>query len=553
MIGVWVQDIDRPVVEELFELFKTPWEFGRPGRRYDVALCGDGFTPAVPAAVVLLAGPSPHPDDPTSVHHPSFVDEPSGIRGQSGPLLLQTRGGPLPIYTGCRLFAVERDDIEMVAGTRDAGPGAVIRRRTAGGTQVRLGYDLFAEIRRLLDGGQPAALAPIASLDRHIGVLRSLILDAGLPLVEIPPVPDGHAFIVCLSHDVDHAGIRHHKADHTLLGFLYRATLGSLINWTRGRLTGRQVLANWAAVASLPAVHLGRARDFWLQFDQYLALENGRPSTFFVIPFPGVAGSRAPDTAAAAPQARAAKYETAALKPDFDRLRAAGCEVALHGLDAWNDAARGKGEAAAIDGLAEASERGVRMHWLYFEAGSPSRLEQAGFTYDSTSGYNEAIGFRAGTSQVFRPPGVAQLLELPLHVMDTALFYPSRMNLAPDDARAAVMALVDEAARHGGVLTINWHDRSLAPERLWDGFYRQLLAALDTRTPWFATAADSVAWFRQRREARIGTAVWENDAVRVTTTAPRRPGLPGMRLRVHPPRSGRCIDVPLEEDTRVVW
>jgi len=29
--------------------------------------------------------------------------------------------------------------------------------------------------------------------------------------------------------------------------------------------------------------------------------------------------------------------------------------------------------------------------------------------------------------------------------------------------------------RQGGVLTVNWHDRSIAPERLWDDFYLDLL------------------------------------------------------------------------------
>ena len=44
--------------------------------------------------------------------------------------------------------------------------------------------------------------------------------------------------------------------------------------------------------------------------------------------------------------------------------------------------------------------------------------------YDSTIGYNETVGYRAGTTQPYRPLAASRLLELPLHVMDTALFYP---------------------------------------------------------------------------------------------------------------------------------
>ena len=39
-------------------------------------------------------------------------------------------------------------------------------------------------------------------------------------------------------------------------------------------------------------------------------------------------------------------------------------------------------------------------------------------------GYNETVGFRAGTSQVFAPIGTKHLLELPLHIQDTSLLYP---------------------------------------------------------------------------------------------------------------------------------
>ena len=100
-----------------------------------------------------------------------------------------------------------------------------------------------------------------------------------------------------------------------------------------------------------------------------------------------------------------------------------------------------------------------------------SLLEKAGFDYDSTIGYNETIGYRAGTSQVFKHPDVDHLLELPLHIMDTALFYPSYMNLSDEQAGAAMLPLIENATRFGGVLTINWHDRSLGPERLWGDAY----------------------------------------------------------------------------------
>ena len=50
MIGVIANSSDECVVREFFELFKTPWEFYRADRRYDVVLCTghSGLSPLPP-------------------------------------------------------------------------------------------------------------------------------------------------------------------------------------------------------------------------------------------------------------------------------------------------------------------------------------------------------------------------------------------------------------------------------------------------------------------------------------------------------------------------
>ncbi len=109
---------------------------------------------------------------------------------------------------------------------------------------ARIGYDLFSEVRTLLTVGQPPANANMPALELHIAFLRDLITGCGVPLVEIPPVPDGYRFIACLTHDVDHPSIRRHKWDHTMFGFLYRAIFGSLRNLIRGRMSVQDLLTN---------------------------------------------------------------------------------------------------------------------------------------------------------------------------------------------------------------------------------------------------------------------------------------------------------------------
>ena len=155
------------------------------------------------------------------------------------------------------------------------------------------------------------------------------------------------------------------------------------------------------AALKLPLVHMGLAKDFWREFDdRYLELEKGLPSTFFVIPFKNYPGrtSHGP-----APEFRAARYGAQDIADSITKILAAGCEVGLHGIDAWLDSSKGQEELEEIRRLTGISEIGVRMHWLYYDQQSPALWRRPGAAYDSTVGYNETVGYRAGTTQAYKP------------------------------------------------------------------------------------------------------------------------------------------------------
>jgi len=481
MIGVIARPEEEPIAREFFELFKTPWEFYRERRRYDVVL-----------STRDLAG---------------------------------------------RLDALDADLVVLYSN--DGAPGI----GRSGNTRIaRIGADLFGEVRRLLLGGQSTESAAVPTLDRHVASLRDLITGCGIPLVEIPPSPAGYAFTACLTHDVDHASIRKHGLDSTAIGFLYRATLGSVARLARGRLTLKKLMTNWGAAAKLPLVWAGLAEDIWSGFDRYLGIEDGRPSTFFVIPVSGVPGRTRNGPAS---PIRRSGYGAADVAGKLRALGARGSEIGLHGIDAWLDGDSGRKESRFLGEAIGMPVSGVRMHWLYRDARSPEALEDAGFAYDSTVGYNDTVGYRAGTGQVFRPLGASRLLELPMHVMDTALFYPAYLDLSEDDAWRRVTAILDNAGRDGGVVTLNWHDRSIAPERLWGDFYRRLLGEIGRRNAWFATASDAVAWFRRRRSAVFEDREADGRRrVRVTEAAGGR--LPSLRLRIHT-GAGASVDTPFTD------
>lgn len=515
MIGVIANPSDLVVVTEFFELFKTPWEIYRRDREYDVLVCaGDGRLPEQSAKVVVVYAGQELPFDVER-------DAPVGSRRKE-PCVLLYKGNPVPIY-GESVTFLGKEETALL--DEDSHQPAIKLVPSEDRLLARVGYDLFREMRFLLTQGQPAANAGIPALEWHIAILRDLIVGGGVELVEIPPVPEGYRFIACLTHDVDHPSIRLHKFDHTTLGFLYRAIVGSVVNVLRGRSSVRTLLGNWAAALKLPFVHIGLAKDDWSAFDRYPTLERGVRSSFFLIPFkddPGLKDGRP------APKRRASRYGASDFAGQIQTLMAEGCEIGLHGIDAWRDSSKGRQELEEIRGITSIEAVGVRMHWLYFGEQSPAILEQAGADYDSTVGYNETVGYRSGTTQVYKPLETTRLLELPLHIMDTAMFFPTHLDLSPKEARRRVGRIIDNAVQFGGTVTVNWHDRSIAPERCWRDSYLDLIEELKSKGAWFATATETVSWFRKRRSATFEN--FDGEASYVQKGAGG--DLPGLHLRV---------------------
>jgi hypothetical protein len=415
---------------------------------------------------------------------------------------------------------------------------------------LRVGYDLFGEVAFLLSEGQPVENAHVPTLELHISLLRGWIVAAGIPVVEIPPIPWGYKFIACLTHDVDFAGIRHHRFDHTFWGFVYRALIGSLVQIVKGRGSLGRLLQNWKAVFSLPFVYLGLVEDFWDQFHRYADVDQDFASTFFLIPSKDKAGD---NLQRPFPQRRAARYDIGDVHEQVERLTQQGYEIGVHGIDAWWSEERGRQELNRIAEATDQKDIGVRVHWLCFDRDTPGVLARAGFDYDSSFGYNETVGYKAGTPQVFQPLGVTRLLELPLHIQDTALFNPNRLGLNETQAWDLCSSIIDTAAQYGGVVTVLWHMRSLAPERLWGEFYVRLVQELKERGAWFGTANQVVQWFRQRRAVSFEDSTLVDNTLRLRLQYAGGGSGPGLCLRVHRPQmaglSGSCtgqapIDLP---------
>jgi peptidoglycan/xylan/chitin deacetylase (PgdA/CDA1 family) len=341
---------------------------------------------------------------------------------------------------GAQDIAVE----DAPAGLVEEGFGALARMEEREGPRDQHGR--FPGAASSLDLLDP----PLERLRRELGVE--------------PPRWFGKRFAVALTHDVDVPW--RWSGRQAVKGTLARIKAAAVAR--NGRGAGREA----RALAGLPLHRVGGTDPNW-SFERVLAVEraHGARSTFFLL-----AGHNHP---ADGPSPET--YDR--LRPRLvEILRNGGAEIGLHGsYTAAEDAGRLREEKAALERLA-GPLAGHRYHYL---RGDPHRnlepLAEAGFTYDSSLGFPDAVGFRAGIAQPFRPWDVANerplgLVEIPLAFMD-ATFDERYLHLPAREAEAHLMGLVEWAAENGGGFAVLWHtdryDRATAAG--WDWLYERLL------------------------------------------------------------------------------
>jgi hypothetical protein len=147
--------------------------------------------------------------------------------------------------------------------------------------------------------------------------------------------------------------------------------------------------------------------------------------------------------------------------------RAHGVEMGVHpGYYTFGSQA---GLAAEVERCRRAigeGEMGGRQHYLRWLPETWLHWEQCGLAYDSSVGFADCVGFRAGTCWPYHPwlwkeNRRAKLLEIPLVVMEQSLVSPRYMGLSPEESVVAVRGLLDKCASVGGVFTLLWHNNCL--------------------------------------------------------------------------------------------
>ncbi|MGA2105047.1 hypothetical protein [Methanoregula sp.] len=381
--------------------------------------------------------------------------------------------------------------------------------------------DYFSRIADILNTGQPNLHEPVC--DILIDTLRQE-LKKYMILVEIPPVPWGHPYMVALTHDVDVTSVKECRLITAGYAAFRCVRAGAVYG-------GIRVGFAW----------LGIGTDPWVLFNHWKTYEKklGVRSTFFFVP-------RRDDPGVQAHPYRAVRYDFKEKTAILHDLEKHGWETGVHGIDNWTDPVRGKEELEAFgSGM---KNPGNRTHWLLFDKDSWKNLDKAGYRYDTTFGYNDDAGFRAGTTQVYQPRGVLHLLELPLHIQDLGLlgkfcWAPSNkgwvktpcLQLDEIEAHEYCSRIFDFARTYGGAITILWHYENLIPPRDLSGFYADLVKLAQADGAWVTTAGAIVTWYRQRRGI---TVTCEHNKDRITVVIEGDlpdSSLQPLTLRIHNP------------------
>ncbi|GAB4322502.1 MAG: hypothetical protein Kow0074_14070 [Candidatus Zixiibacteriota bacterium] len=314
-------------------------------------------------------------------------------------------------------------------------------------------------------------------------LLRALGLEIRTPAIW----PNNAPFAVALTHDIDR--LRMHGEWSTELRHLG----GQLLRGSGLGLVGRQI-------ASRRRTERGLQPDPYQTIDTIVRQHKDHDfsATFYWI--------------AADPSAHDGDYvvsddDTAKL---IRSLQDKGFETGLHGsYKSYLSAETLRRERETLSRVALTSVRSTRQHYLRFDAaGTWSAHTGGGLATDSSLGFAERAGFRAGMAVPFRPWSFAEnrpydLWEVPLVLMDVTL--KEYMHLDIDAAIDKSRKMIETLHEYGGAAAILWHNSSLndLDWRGWDRVYDDWLGNIRRLDGW-GTSVGQIADAWQKYNDSLG-------------------------------------------------
>jgi len=433
-------------------------------------------------------------------------------------------------------------------------------------------FNLGQEGTRLLMEGREYTEKQVSepTLDLMLEEIRAVLRREVRNYIELPPTPWGYSYTITLTHDIDILSLKEMPISRTFLGYCYRSSVLNWKQWRSGKVQTSEFLRSLWEIGRTWAAKVGLGQDVWKRaLPALLELEKrlGVRSSLYFMPFPGKPGilpeslsldkltninSNNGKKKESAPMNRASFYDIVNSKESLNRLEEGGWEAGVHGIDAWHDDRAARAEYKRVADLTDQDEIGVRMHWLYFKSPeSFESLEKGGFKYDATFGFNEVVGFRAGTLQPYHPLNCRRLWELPLHIQDGALLGEEHLDLTREEAFLTAKPILDWAKHLGGTVSLLWHNQSFTAPRFWGEVYERLIAQGREDGAWIAIPREVLRWFDLRRRCEVSLSIdgtrWQINVVNNPVPLTPSMQIPPLRIRLHlDPKRVRAASVPYE-------
>lgn len=272
--------------------------------------------------------------------------------------------------------------------------------------------------------------------------------------------PGNKKFAACLSHDVD-------------VPFKYNL-IGSL----------KEIKNNPKRAISVFFKFIAKENPYW-QFENIMRIEKsyGFRSTFFFCakrrhikdPYYNIKNKK--------------------IQNIIKKLDKEGFEIGLHGSYlSYNNKKYLEEEKEILESILNKKIAGNRQHFLNFSKNTPKILSELGFAYDSTFGSAKKAGFR---DNKYLPFYYGKLLEIPMSVMDAALFSQSK---SYDDAWEKTRNLIDFAERKSALITFNWHEYVFYGTEFkgWGKLYIQILGYLKKKDAYVGSLGSIAASFKHQ-------------------------------------------------------
>jgi peptidoglycan/xylan/chitin deacetylase (PgdA/CDA1 family) len=367
------------------------------------------------------------------------------------------------------------------------------------GRCTEVSIDLFRQIGISLSG--PIEKIWVGSRDARTRFLKTAFCDriaewafsqvsneyksAGVPLVSKTFWPPPHRFAVFLSHDVDEVKkttqwftypFRHIKAGN-MAGL--KGQIRSLIRQMKG------IEPFWTFERIMEMEESLGVRSSW-----FFLQEKSRLKLFVRASWRHIG--------------RRYSFEDRKVLRLIQSLDRGGWEIGLHGsFPSYRDFSLLAGEKSALEKVLGRTVEGCRQHNLNLDLPATWELQQrSGMRYDTTLGYNDAIGFRWGTSFPFAPhlpqePGNT-LLELPLTIQDLP-FFRSGGNWP------MFLSIADEVEGQQGLLTLLWHHPVFNNDEFpgWGDRYYEMIRNLSKRGAWIARGDSICHWWHRRGNLQV--------------------------------------------------